>query len=126
MNAASLTPPPPHPHSIGGFFVWVPNHVFVYRAWNYLFIIVVATLCIVVDVIVKIFAFWYFPSQTQIYAEMSKIDGNIQHGEEGEKTNFCCGFDTISFCRRGGEERKEERGAKIARGKKCEERSDEY
>lgn len=95
--------------SIGGFFVWVPNHVFVYRAWNYLFIIVVATLCIVVDVIVKIFAFWYFPSQTQIYAEMSKIDGNIQHGEEGEKTNFCCGFDTISFCRRGGEERKEER-----------------
>ncbi|GMH82158.1 hypothetical protein TrVE_jg12998 [Triparma verrucosa] len=103
--------------SVGGFFVWVPNHVFVYRGWNYLFIIVVSTLCIVVDVIVKIFGFWYFPSQTQIYCEMSRIheENSVTNytrpscccSTRENNTNFCCGFDMICWLVRRGRANKE-------------------
>ena len=90
------------PH-VPGFFVWVSQHTFVYRPWIYLFAIVVPTACILVDIIVKTVAFWYFPSQTQIYGEISKIQTqrDIKEGKiadrrpsKEEGTGCCCGFAT--------------------------------
>ena len=87
--------------SVGGFFVWVAQHTFVYRPWTYLFVVVVTVACTSFDLIAKTIAFLYFPSQTNIYQEISKLETQKhlrerKRGRRGAPTKFCCGCERMS------------------------------
>ena len=72
-------------------------------------IIVVSVAATVIDVVLKMAAFWYFPSQGQIYCEASKVEmnqgccagscsGRGQEYYRGESTEFWCGFERWRLC----------------------------
>ena len=52
----------------------VPEHVFGVRSISWLYVMFVPIAACVADVVLKVFANMYFPTQTQIHMEIQKIE----------------------------------------------------